>query len=284
MSVTSPTEPSGFEADSAVRPGGDAGVWLVDVHPGWSVAGRTNGGYLLAVAARAALAEAADPRLCPLAVAAAFSSPAPAGPGEIHVEVVRSGRSTTVLRARVVSQGQTCLDALVTAGRLVDGEPVVPGPARPDMPAEEGCVRLPVEAPGGMRVPLLGQVHERLDPACAGWTRGHPSGAGELRAWIRLGDGSDFDPVSLVMAVDCLPPPTFDLADLGVGWVPTLQLSAFVRAAPAPGPLVVRSLARSVGGGAVDETCDVWDSTGRLVAVGHQLAAYRQVRRTTTPR
>ena len=42
-----------------------------------------------------------------------------------------------------------------------------------------------------------------------------------------------------------------------------------------PGPLRVRTVARSVGGGAVDETCDVWDSTGRLVAVGHQLAAVR---------
>jgi hypothetical protein len=44
---------------------------------------------------------------------------------------------------------------------------------------------------------------------------------------------------------------------------------------PAPGPLRVRTLARSVGAGAVDETCDLWDSTGRLVAVAHQLAAVR---------
>jgi hypothetical protein len=37
-------------------------------------------------------------------------------------------------------------------------------------------------------------------------------------------------------------------------------------------------MARSIGGGAVDESCDVWDATGRLVAVGSQLAAVRPLR------
>jgi hypothetical protein len=69
--------------------------------------------------------------------------------------------------------------------------------------------------------------------------------------------------------------PTFDVPGLALGWVPTLQLSAFVRALPAPGPVVVRPRARSIGGGAVDEVTDIWDSTGRLVAVGHQLAMVR---------
>jgi len=57
--------------------------------------------------------------------------------------------------------------------------------------------------------------------------------------------------------------------------VPTLHLSAWVRALPGPGPLVVRQRARLVGGGLLDETCDVWDAGGRLVATGHQLAGVR---------
>jgi hypothetical protein len=44
---------------------------------------------------------------------------------------------------------------------------------------------------------------------------------------------------------------------------------------PVPGPLRVRTLARSITGGAMDETCDVWDADGRHVAVAHQLAAVR---------
>ncbi len=49
----------------------------------------------------------------------------------------------------------------------------------------------------------------------------------------------------------------------------------FVRGVPAPGPLRVRTVARSITGGAMDETCDVWDATGRHVAVAHQLAGVR---------
>ncbi len=81
-----------------------------------------------------------------------------------------------------------------------------------------------------------------------------------------------------MLTVDAAPPPTFGL---GVrGWVPTLQMSAWVRHRPAPGPLVLRSRAglvtsSSSGTGFTDETCEVWDSRGVLVATGNQLAGLR---------
>jgi hypothetical protein len=119
----------------------------------------------------------------------------------------------------------------------------------------------------------MGVLAEHLDPACLGWAVGEPSRQGELRGYLSFADGREPDALSLLLAVDCLPPATFDL---GVtGWVPTLHLSAWVRSAPAPGPLVVRQTARLVQGRTVDETCDVWDSRGRLVATGHQLAGIR---------
>jgi len=117
------------------------------------------------------------------------------------------------------------------------------------------------------------RLAEHLDPATSGWTRGQPDGVGELRAYLMLDDGAGPDPLSLLLAVDALPPASFDLG-LG-GWVPTLQLSAWVRAVPAAGPLVVRQRARLVQGQRFDETCDVWDSRGHLVATGHQLAGVR---------
>ena len=57
--------------------------------------------------------------------------------------------------------------------------------------------------------------------------------------------------------------------------VPTFQMSAYLRALPAPGPLQVLHRAHLVHGDRVDETCTVWDSRGRLVAQGHQLAGVR---------
>jgi hypothetical protein len=242
----------------------------------WSIAGKLNGGYLLAVAARAALAEAGEGHEHPLAATAAFAAPAPAGPALVTVEPLRLGRGTSVLRARLSAPegGAPYLDALVTAGRIPDGDPLLPGPTPPALPPEQDCPRASVDA-GRFQVPMLGVVAERLDPATAGFGVGRPSGAGELRAWVRLDDGREPDPLALICIADALPPPSFDVPGLQYGWTPTLQYSVFVRGVPAPGPLRVRTVARSISAGAMDETCDVWDATGRHVAVAHQLAGVR---------
>ena len=106
-----------------------------------------------------------------------------------------------------------------------------------------------------------------------GWAVGRPSRVGELRGWLALDDGREPDPLFLLTVVDAFPPASFDLGLSG--WVPTIALTAYVRALPAPGPLIVRQRARHVAGGRVDEDCDVWDSAGHLVASGYQLAGVR---------
>ncbi|MDT4920087.1 MAG: hypothetical protein QOI15_989, partial [Pseudonocardiales bacterium] len=94
-----------------------------------------------------------------------------------------------------------------------------------------------------------------------------------LRGWLALPGDEPFDPASLLYAVDSFPPATLDV-EL-TGWVPTLELTGYVRALPAPGPVRVLQEAHLVDHQRVDETCWVWDSTGRLVAHGTQLAAIR---------
>jgi hypothetical protein len=264
-----------FDHATAVEPAG-GGRYEAVLDEEWSIAGKLNGGYLLAVAARAALAEAGEGHDHPLATTAAFAAPAPAGPVLVTVEPLRLGRGTSVLRARLSSRdGATVYaEALVTAGRIAAGDPVVPAPPTPEFPPEERCPRLPPDA-GPFRVPILGLVAERMDPATTGFGAGRPSGAGELRAWVRFDDGRDPDPLALITLADALPPPSFDVPGLQYGWTPTLQYSVFVRGVPVPGPLRVRTVARSITGGAMDETCDVWDADGRHVAVAHQLAAIR---------
>jgi Thioesterase-like superfamily len=264
-----------FDAATRVTRAGE-GRYQAFLDEQWSIGGRLNGGYLLAVMTRAVLAEAGEGHEHPLAVTGAFAAAAQAGPALVTVEPLRLGRGTSVLRARLgpPDGGTASVEALVTAGRIADGAPVLPGPPRPDLPPEESCPRAQVDT-GPMHVPLLGQLAERLDPATAGFAVGRPSGGGELRAWVRFDDGREPDLLALVMIADALPPPSFDVPGLALGWVPTLQYSVYLRAMPAPGPLTVRTVARSIGGGAVDESCDVWDATGRLVAVSSQLAAVR---------
>ena len=265
----------GFDEATRIAPRG-AGRYDATLDDRWSIDGRLNGEYLLTIAARTALAEAAPGHEHPLATSGAFPAPAAAGPAVVVVEPLRRGRGTSVLRARMTDPERTTtyVEALVTAGRMADDEPLRPGPPPPALPPEQECPRAPADA-GRFQVPMLDVVAERLDPATAGFAVGRPSGAGELRAWVRFDDGREPDPLSLICIADALPPPSFDVPGLQYGWTPTLQYSVFVRAVPAPGPLRVRTVARGVGGGAMDETCDVWDSRGRRVAVAHQLAAVR---------
>lgn len=270
----------------AVRPTGSPGRWGADVAPGFSIAGKTNGGYLLALAAQAAareIEEAGGSHQDPLSVTGTYVSPAPAGPVEIDVQTLRAGRGSSALAVSLEAAGQVCLHASVTCGllRASTADPVHDRVRLPPMPPAQECIRLPSSGLG-YPVAILDELVQRADPATVAWATGKPSGAGEIRAWVSFVDDQQWDPVALVMAVDALPPATFDLGQ--AGWTPTLSLTAFVRAVPAPGPLVVRQVARLVSAGGpnsggrtatVDETCDVWDSTGRLVATGHQLATLR---------
>jgi hypothetical protein len=72
------------------------------------------------------------------------------------------------------------------------------------------------------------------------------------------------------MTLDALPPVTFGLGM--PGWAPTLELTAHVRAEPAPGWMKVRHATRNMAGGMFEEDCEIWDSAGRLVAQSRQLA------------
>jgi hypothetical protein len=268
---------SEFDTATAVRETGP-GRYAADIDPAWSIGGRPNGGYLMATLARSCVLVAGPDHPDPLAVSASFpSSPVP-GPVEIDVEVVRRGRAFTVLHARMTQDGATQLDAVVTCGRLPDAaQTLYDGTTRPELPPVDRCFQLPTEGPG-FEVLLMSVVREQLDPAVLGWARGQPSGEPEIRGYLSLMDGREPDPLSLVLAVDAGPPPTFGLGLLG--WVPTLQLSAWIRQRPAPGPLVVRSrpglvTTTAAGTGFTDETCEIWDSTGALVATGTQLAGLR---------
>ena len=70
-------------------------------------------------------------------------------------------------------------------------------------------------------------------PTHVGWAVGEPNDSGVLSAWFRLEDGREPDPLSLLLVVDALPPVMFTYGRLG--WAPTLELTAHVRAKPAPG-------------------------------------------------
>lgn len=261
------------------------GVYAAHLDAGWVVGGGVNGGYVLAVAAAAIRAELADAgHTDPVSTSGYYLSPSVPGPAIVRTRVLRRGgrRSTVAATLSQLHEGVevdrvTVLAVVgtVDAGGAPAGDPAVEALRRElppvALPPIEECVRT-ADAPDDVRrtAPLLQRLDLRLDPACAGWAVGRPSGAGVVQGWLRLADHRPPDPWSLLVVVDALPPVSFDL---GLpGWAPTVELTVHVRQRPVDGWLRVRHATRTVAGGSFEEDCEVWDEAGHLVAQSRQLA------------
>jgi Thioesterase-like superfamily len=265
-----------FDTATSVARVGE-GAYTADLDEAFGVLGKPNGGYLLAVLARAAALHAVERGTrhehC-LAASALYVRAPDCGRVDVEVTVHRSGTKVSQLRATLSQAGRVAVDAVITCGRL-DRDDVVrlKGPPPPALPAPESCERVESGGPAGVGISIMDRVELRLDPATTGFKRGELASEAEVRGWVRLADGRAPDPLSLLFCLDALPPATFPIGSSG--WVPTIQLSAYVRALPDDGWLTARQVARTVSGGLVDEVCELWDAGGRVVAQATQLAMVR---------
>ncbi|GAA2473151.1 thioesterase family protein [Streptomyces thermolineatus] len=270
---------SEFDRDTAVRRrAGEPHVLDTDLSAGWTIGHGVNGGYLLALTARA-LGEVL-PHRDPFTVSAHYLTASRPGPAEVRTQTVRTGRSLSTGQASLVQRDEDGneverLRVLATHGDLSAlPDDVRTSAAPPAMPSYEDCLGTEHAPPGTLsslkQTGIVERLHTRFDPATVGWIMGQPSGRGEIRAWFGLADGRDHDPLSLLLAVDALPPTAFDLGLSG--WVPTVELTVHVRAQPAPGPLRIAIRTRNLAGGFLEEDAEVWDSRDRLVAQSRQLA------------
>ena len=275
---------SEFDEGSAVTARvGEPGVYDSALGKGWRIGGGVNGGVLLAIAGRALATELgtadgdrpAHPD--PLAISAYYLTPGVPGPATVRTSVVRRGRAVSTGQASLAQDDGAGGEVervrfLATYGDLesVDGD-ITTSAAPPDLPPPDRCISAAQAPPDFLKhASLLQRLDMRLDPATTGWAVGKPSGNGVIRGWLRMADGREPDPLLLLLAVDALPPVAFEL---GLpGWTPTLELTAHVRARPAPGWLRVSLTNRTLAGGFLEEDAEVWDSEGRLVALSRQLA------------
>lgn len=267
-----------FDRDTAVTRGGP-GVHDVDLSAGWSIGHALNGGYVLAAAGRA-LAESL-PHPDPFTVTAHYLTATLPGPARIRTDVARTGNTTSTASAGVFQaddEGRETerIRVLATYGDLDALTDEVGTTAEPPpIPQQAECFSA-ADSPEEFKPEMGNRLDLHLDPHTCGWALGAPSGRGEIRGWLGLADGRDHDPLSLLMAVDALPPTAFDY---GVqGWVPTVELTVHVRAMPAPGPVRIALSSRNLAGGYLEEDAEVWDSKDRLVAQSRQLA--RTLRRS----
>ncbi|MCU4185874.1 thioesterase family protein [Acidiferrimicrobium sp. IK] len=248
----------------------DERTWTADVNPRWNIGNNPNGGYLLAIAVRA-MQEAAG-RPDPLSTTAHYLSPPTAGPVTVEVDMVKPGRSYVNVTARVVQDGRERVRLLGVLGDLEAQKGPTRVAARPPvLPDPDQCVSMrELSEAAGRPVPQIMDRFDLMLPRDTTWGRVPEDDPLSVTGWIRFRDGTQPDQRSLVTFADAFPPTL--IGSIAAGWVPTLELTVHVRARPAPGWMLGTFVTRFLMDGLLEEDGELWDSSGRPVALSRQLA------------
>jgi len=252
----------------------DDKTWQGEIQPHWDILGNANGGYLLAIAARAGVLASGRPD--PVTITGHFLAPAAAGPIRVATEILKEGRRLATVRSEIFNgDGRRLVATLGSYGELgpadtperVDAEP-------PDLPPVDDCVR--VVATETFPPPFMGQVDLRLHPEDVPFGATGSSGHPRVRGWFRWPDDEVIDTIGLVVAVDAFPPTIFN-ANLPAAWSPTIELTSHIRERPTVGEWLRCSFnTRFITGGFLEEDGELWDESGRLIAQSRQLALLPQ--------
>ena len=274
-----------FEAATSVvardQAASGRGHYDVELAHEYSIMGsKPNGGYMLACLGRAALHAARKAGATHdhvISASAQFLSSPDLGPAQIVTEVDRVGRTASQVSAVIGVDGVKGVRAQFTLGTLHEGSTPFWGDIAPcPFPALEDLAPSPMAGERGVTL--------QFDPD-AGFqmTPDGPTavGGGEFRAYLRNETDDVFDTVGLLYASDVMPPATFGVVT--TGWVPTLAITVYNRAVPAPGPLRLRFRVNVIHDGFADEICEAWDSEDRLVMQSTQLTAIRIPADATPP-
>ncbi len=258
---------SEFEQATAVEQIGD-GRYRGSIAPGWDIGGNANGGYLMAVGARAMSEALGRP---PLSITSHFLAPGPVGEAIIDITTLRDGRRMAVARATLSVDDRPIIALLGTfAPPAVPDEtaPSFDSSAPPELPPIDECVRRgpPVASGFGTR------TSSRYHPDDGGFAVGQKSGRPLARGWFEFADRGPIDEFGLLLVADAFAPVCFSVHDVPVSWAPTLEMTTHIRARPADGPLRVRFESRHLRDGYFEEDGEMWDSDGLLVAQSRQIA------------
>jgi acyl-CoA thioesterase len=251
---------AGFDAATAARRDGDG--YAVALDPDWFVVG-PNGGYLASVLLRALTGTA--PGRPPRSLTVQYATAGAAGPARVTTSVERAGRSMSFLSARLTQDGTLVATALAACGTgrdttsFQDFRPAV-------TPAEDlETVLLPGVSPA---------IAQRFDYRPLARIVPFSGADSEFECWVRLREPRPLDAVLLATLVDALAPAMMFRATVPTV-VPTLDLTVHFRHAPPPGYdgwCLARARTRTASEGFVEEDCEIYSSSGTLLAQSRQLA------------
>ena len=175
-----------FEHDTAASLDA-AGRFAIEIRPGGYIAGTANGGYMLALAARAMAAHCGRPD--PVTRSAHYLRPGRPGPAAIECRTVKEGRRFATVTAALHGSDRQVLQRLGAFGDLQQAEP---GPERieavpPELPPVEDCIHS--ASSDGPAPPSMERVHRHRHlhlhlhqhPDDAGFRVGPPIGDAHMR-------------------------------------------------------------------------------------------------------
>lgn len=270
--MTSVDEHPDLRSAASVEPLGE-GRYSAELTAPFSIMDHPHGGFLQCVVASAALAEASAQGSAHLHVTALttnFVNAPTLGAVELSVRVRKVGRSVTYASVMMSQHDVVMLESLVTLGTLRDESVVRYQSVQAVALPERSMSAVDPEAIG---FAIRQTIEFQFDPATTSWWDGQRSSLGEVRGWLRLRGDASWDPWSLLFASDAVPPATLPLGSSG--WVPTLQLTSYIRRIPRSEWLRARQWVISISDGLVDERCELFDDEGQLVATSSQLAMVR---------
>jgi acyl-CoA thioesterase len=256
-----------FDADTALEalPDGRLRAWAPE-H--WFVARGPNGGFLAAVAARAA--EQASGR--PLrSLTLHFVAPPAVGPLDVTTVLERDGRSYSAISIRIAQEGRPMTLALATLGELPEeGAAWAPGPPPAAAPLE-GIEPLSPEVTG---TPAFTRNYD-LRPAL------HEEGGHVSGAWIRARAPRALDAPLAAAMTDAWAPVAFTVLRRAV-IAATLDLTIHIRSPLPPAGMapedhvLARFSSRLAVGGVWEEDGELWSPAGELLVQSRQLALIRE--------
>ena len=219
------TNDTHFDRTIAVHPrhgGGTEGQQFdVDLDESWASLRGVHGGYMTAVAVRAA--EHSSPGRPVRTVATSFLRPAEIGPAVLRVEALRAGRSFTTLAVGLTQQGRSITESRITMLAPVAGRDWTDTtPDRP--PPREHCVHF--TPPPSIR--HFGQAELLIDPATIPVADGSPA---HIAGHVRALDSRPIDAAWLAMVGDWFPPSSFRRLQPPIGGV-SIDYTVHIHAVP----------------------------------------------------
>jgi acyl-CoA thioesterase len=266
-----------FDAETALRPGAEPGVFEGDISETWWIERGPNGGYIAVLLLRAMIETVADPARRPRSLTIHFLESAAAGPCRVAVAVERAGRGVTTLSAHLTQGDRTCAIALAAfatpRASLTLSEAVPP----PTLPPEESPPFAPVEA----GFPGFTQHYDYR------WAVGDPPFSGSrssrVGGWMRLAEPRPADALLVAAFADAWMPCIFPRLAGPVG-APTVDLTVHFRAdlplpTAAPDDWYLCAFSSRLGtAGFFEEDGEVWSRDGVLLAQSRQLAMLPSLR------